>query len=404
MLINQCFKKPIHTLLLLLALLLNTMLQAQSLIVIPPAQPVAAGDEVKLTVYIQADQQSGVVSVIPDQLEVRLMDTASDYSSIVWATKSPVSVGSEPLPEGVVQAHYRLLLPITASAGTLKLQVVSYDSPPAYMLAYQQAPQPEQRAVQLLTTDESKDDDLTRNDFLGNIYAYQPTYFTVGVDPTDAKLQLSFKYRFINERSDLAEDYDWLRGLFFGYTQLSLWDLSAESLPFEDTNFLPELFYQFNDVNLPILNAASRADLQLGLQHESNGRDGDDSRSLNIAYIEPALHFDFPGDYQLSLSPRVWAYFGGKSGNEDIQDFRGNASLTATFGRRDGFQLEAYLRGNPGTGQGSFQLDFTYPLTKLTNKTLGLYLHTQLFSGFGESLLDFNQRDTRFRVGLGLVR
>ncbi len=383
--------------------LLCGKLMAQSLIIIPPAEPVAAGDLITVTAYFQSEQlQQPDALQPPDSLSVML--SAPEHRQ--QTEMQLLQAIAQELPAGVMQAQYQLQVPPGIPAGTIKLEVMFPAAPPAYLVAYQ-APveqQPSWDTLQLVSDEDNTDEDLTRNDFLGNIYAYQPTYFIAGIDPTDAKLQLSFKYRFINESSQLAERHEWLKGFYFAYTQLSLWDLSSESLPFEDTNFLPELFYQFNDVNLPLLNAASHADLQLGLLHESNGRDGDDSRSLNIAYIEPAMHFNLDDGYQLSLTPRLWAYVGSRSGNENIRTFRGNASLTATLGRRDGFQLEAYMRGNPGSGKGAVQLDFTYPLTRFTRETLGVYLHAQLFRGFGESLLDFDQRDTRFRIGLGLVR
>ncbi len=401
---NMTGSKYLACLLVAAGTLICTMIQAQPLIVIPPEQPVAAGDQVAVTVYFQAGHLVQAKSAqAPDELSIEL--TNGERKQQLVLHKLPDPSASVRLPAGVVQAQYRLLLPSDITEGALRLQVLSFTAPPVYMLAYQSPTEPvaEQPTLQMVSVDDSKDEDLILNDFLGSIYGYHPTYFIAGANPTDAKLQLSFKYRFINRNSQLAEQHEWLGGFYFAYTQLSLWDLSSESFPFEDTNFLPELFYQFNDLT-PILNAATHADLQLGLLHESNGRDGDDSRSLNVAYLEPGMHFDLAGEYQLSLTPRVWAYFGSKSGNENIQDFRGNASLTATYGRRNGFQLEAYLRGNPGTGKGAMQLDFTYPLTRITNDVLGLYLHAQLFRGFGESLLEFDQRDTRFRIGLGLVR
>lgn len=382
-----------------LAILTSVSVRAQQLIAVPPSQPVTAGERITITVLFH--NIFDAAATLPENLEASIALQEKSLNLIL--TRIPGSASSSTQSPQIRQADYQVRLPESfVHDGPVTVTIKHFDGPVTHLLAY--SPVREDQGIAFLNAVESEDDDLKNNDFLGSIQAYHPNYFLAGADLDDAKFQLSFKYQFINPNSVIAEEYDWLRGFYFAYTQLSLWDLQADSLPFEDTNFLPELFYQFSDVNLPILREASHADLQVGIQHESNGRDGDDSRSLNIAYIEPALYFELDNGYELSLVPRVWSYFGSRQGNEDISDFRGNASLTATYGRRQGFQIEAYLRGNPGTGNGAMQFDFTYPLTQVTNNTLGLYLHAQLFRGFGESLLDFNQRDTRFRIGLGLVR
>lgn len=384
-----------------LNVLLVLPVQAQQVIAVPPAQPVTAGDSITITVLFH--QVIEAAMPLPENLEAAIAFNEQSLNLIL--TRVPGTASSPAKSSQVRQADYQVRLPESfMHDGPVTVTIKQFDGPPAYMLAYTPMLIPEEQSVAFLDAVQSEDDDLKNNDFLGSIQAYQPTYLVAGADLDDAKIQLSFKYQFINPNSEITEEYDWLRGFYFAYTQLSLWDLSADSFPFEDTNFLPELFYQFSDVNLPILREASHADLQVGIQHESNGRDGDDSRSLNIAYLEPALYFELDNGYELSLTPRVWTYFGDLSGNQDIVDFRGNASLTATYGRREGFQLEAYFRGNPGTGNGAMQFDLTYPLTQVTNNALSFYLHAQFFRGFGESLLDFDQRDTRFRIGLGFVR
>ncbi len=383
--------------------LIGLCAEAVELIVVPPVEPVRVGQQVTVTILFHGTAEQ-LQQFEGPPAELRGVVRQGEQGLPVSLQRMPDESGlASDTTDGVARVRYRLSIPEQTESGPVILQVDSLPASPAYLLAV--VPELESsEAVVFLDADSSKDDDLGNNDFLGSILAYHPTYFIAGADTDDAKIQLSFKYQFINKNSTLARQNEWLRGFYFAYTQLSLWDLKSESLPFEDTNFIPELFYQFNDVNLPILNQASRADLQLGLLHESNGREGDDSRSLNYAYLEPSLYFELDNGYELSLKPRLWAYFGDISDNENIKDFRGNASLTATFGKRESFQIEAYLRGNPGTGNGAVQLDVSYPLTRATNNALGFYLYTQFFRGFGESLLDFDQRDTRFRIGLGLVR
>lgn len=329
-------------------------------------------------------------------------------------------------PHAVMPVMYRLALPSGLDAGiaSVYLQatpertvtVVMAQDESALMAAVDDQGQTEDQAqvmadtdndtpfVEIAATDESIDEDVGRNNFIDNFYAYEPLYFLFGTDPNNAKFQISFKYRFVDDDSEFAQEHPWLSSFYVAYTQTSFWDLESESAPFRDTNFKPEVFYQFNDVRLPSFSDDVYFDFRFGYQHESNGQDGDDSRSLNIGYFEPAFHWNITDRYRLSVAPRVWTYVGGRAGNEDIRDFRGRSSLTATITQKDGFQLETYLRGNPGTGNGSLQLDLSYPISALSFLNLDFYAYGQFFTGYGESLLDYNRKDTRFRLGLGIVR
>jgi outer membrane phospholipase A len=72
--------------------------------------------------------------------------------------------------------------------------------------------------------------------------------------------------------------------------------------------------------------------------------------------------------------------------------------------RRGGFQAAFTGRVGNNFDKGSLQIDLTYPLQKLAVRDLGMYLHGQFFTGFGESLLEYDQSTTTFRLGLSLVR
>ena len=64
---------------------------------------------------------------------------------------------------------------------------------------------------------------------------------------------------------------------------------SAASAPFLDTSYKPELLYSWQRVIGGQTTNWLELDLQGGLKHESNGKDGANSRSLNIAYLRPTL-------------------------------------------------------------------------------------------------------------------
>ena len=127
---------------------------------------------------------------------------------------------------------------------------------------------------------------LLTQSFLDNLSVYEPIYFLFGVDPglEESKFQLSLKYRLFNPAGWMAAKAAWLSGFHLGYTQRSIWDLKANSKPFDDTSYMPELFYLLPKIEL---NSAriSAFGIQGGFQHESNGKGGEDSRSTNHFYF-----------------------------------------------------------------------------------------------------------------------
>ena len=379
-------------------------------VVLPPQTPVQPGQATILTVFFHNPGDTNAEFTLPANIEANWLQRGRRYAATLEAMGAG-RAATTIAPRTHIERRYTARVPQQVGSGPLKLRLTTR-SAPALVLIAKAAPDARQPALantpqntKLIRPAETDEDETrTRNSFLDNIFAHQPLYFLAGLDPTNAKFQISFKYRFIDADSEMAQDNAWLQGFFLAYTQTSFWDLSAESIPFEDTNFKPEVFYQFRDVEWPALGASVHTDLRLGLQHKSNGRGGSASRSLNLLYLEPAVHWRLSDTMRLSLAPRVWDYTGDLSDNPDIKRFRGRSSLTATLSQRDGWQLEAYLRGNPSTGKGAARIDLTYPLNRITFSNIDFYLHGQFFTGYGENLLNFDTRDTRFRLGLSIVR
>ena len=75
---------------------------------------------------------------------------------------------------------------------------------------------------------------------------HEPMYFLVGgEDPVSARFQFSFRYRLFDDHGVVGEHFPVARGLYFGFTQTSLWDLQSDSKPFRDSSFRPSLFYRW---------------------------------------------------------------------------------------------------------------------------------------------------------------
>lgn len=234
------------------------------------------------------------------------------------------------------------------------------------------------------------------------ISANEPLYFIVGSSSErdfDARFQLSFKYRPFDPEARVSKFIPYASNLYFAYTQTSIWDLGSESSPFKDTSYRPSLYYNWNESG----KGYNPDSWKFGFEHESNGRDGDESRSLNIAFVQPIWNIEYSGGKTFTFMPKFYHYL-EKTDNRDLHHYRGYVDWIARYGRDDAAILTAmYRQGTDGYAQG--QLDLSYPISdKLFGRT-GTFLHFQLLGGYGETLIDYNKRsDTQLRVGISIAR
>ena len=133
-----------------------------------------------------------------------------------------------------------------------------------------------------------------------------------------------------------------LENLYFGYTQFSLWDLSATRGPFRDTNYRPSLFYYLSDTGVQN-RVIRRLSLAAGLEHESNGRDGDQSRSINTVFVKPTFYLGDMTNWHWSVSPKLYYYI-EKNDNSDIASYRGYMDLKLAYGKPDSWEFATTLR------------------------------------------------------------
>jgi outer membrane phospholipase A len=231
-------------------------------------------------------------------------------------------------------------------------------------------------------------------DFLKKISPYEPLYFLFGwrhATGWDAKFQLSLRYLFGQH-------------IYLGYTQTSVWDLSAESAPFHDSSYRPSLFYYYNDDKKDI-SSGYIFRLMTGFEHESNGQGGPNSRSINVLFARPFFMFaNDGGDHLFRVAPKVVAYL-DKSENQDIANYRGYGDLLLVFdfvknhGVLNGLQVSTDLRKGNRRDYGSVQVDLSYPIGSIT------YAHLQYFAGWGETILDYNKKlPSHVRLGIMVVR
>ncbi|HOX89281.1 MAG TPA: phospholipase A [Burkholderiaceae bacterium] len=210
------------------------------------------------------------------------------------------------------------------------------------------------------------------------------------LDSTEAAFQISFKARLWT-----TEERRW--GVWAAYTQQSQWQLYNDSgnasRPFRETNYMPELILGYR----PGLQwgSAQWNLFTLAFNHQSNGRSDVLSRSWNRVIAGFGVE---QGD--LAVLGRLWWRIpesdDEKDDNPTIGDYYGWGDLSVLYKWRDQ-SVSATIRGNPSTGKGAGQL--TYTSAPLLGPIRG---YVKFFSGYGETLIDYNWRQTTIGVGVSL--
>lgn len=195
--------------------------------------------------------------------------------------------------------------------------------------------------------------------------------------------------------------------LWVGYTQQSYWQLfnSTISRPFRTTDHEPELLYIYPH-QIDLADGWKYRLSGLGLNHQSNGQSLPLSRSWNRVYLMGAAEKQLAGEGSLNLQARVWQRLRESSGNDDnpgIADFIGRAELTGQWQINRAHSLGLTLRHSlKSEARGSARLEWLKASTAIADSA-SLRYHVQLFSGYGDSLVDYNRRRTVLSLGLSLV-
>lgn len=197
----------------------------------------------------------------------------------------------------------------------------------------------------------------------------------------ETKFQFSVKKVLFENVLFLGESWN------FGYTQTAWWQMYAESAPFRELNYAPELFVSF-----PFSGFGWLKSISVGFMHQSNGKDGADSRSWNRVYANAVFHHK-----RFVFLPRLW-YIVPESSldeNKDIRKYLGNFDAKIAYLGRDTFAY-ILLRNNLNFkhNKGAVELNAGFDL--FDN---GVFWFVQYFNGYGESLIDYQRYINKLGIG-----
>lgn len=228
-----------------------------------------------------------------------------------------------------------------------------------------------------------------------------PTHPDGGTFPqyrkTEAELQLSLRAKVLEDV--LLPNAD----LWFAYTQQSIWQFwnGQDSAPFRSSDYQPEAIY-----TVPIpdktgdLGGGWRWRLvQAGIAHESNGYGLPLSRSWNYVYAATTFTHD-----DIALRVRFNQRLGesGVDDNPHITDYIGNTELTASWLPGESTMQLTGRTSFKSTKRGSLKFEWTHPVFR--DKPDGLRYYVQLFSGYGETMLDYNHFQNSIGLGFTLFQ
>lgn len=224
----------------------------------------------------------------------------------------------------------------------------------------------------------------------------------------EARLQLSVRTKIAKGLlASGSDEEDGSDSLWVGYTQQSYWQLfnGSVSRPFRTTDHEPELVYIYpHQIALP---GGWKYRLSgLGVAHQSNGQSLPLSRSWNRVYLMGAAEKELGGDSRLDLQARVWQRLRESAAQDDnpgISDYIGRGELAGHWQINRTHSLGLTLRHSlKSEARGSARLEWMKASTSIADSA-ALRYHVQLFSGYGDSLVDYNRRRTVLSVGLSLV-
>lgn len=185
------------------------------------------------------------------------------------------------------------------------------------------------------------------------------------------------------------DELSWLTPLRFGYSQRSWWNIAEDSAPFTEHNYNPELFWEFTQPDRPLFGRFPFIDLA-GIEHESNGQDGDRSRSWDRIYIQKDIQLT----PQFNMTVKLWDILETGKENEDIRHYLGSGHVALEFQPNERTRVRVRLQQGNNVEKVSYQADIIYRRPMVNTAFFLTY-----YDGYGEALINYNRKSRSLRAG-----
>lgn len=234
-----------------------------------------------------------------------------------------------------------------------------------------------------------------------DLHPYKKNYLlpiTYDLRKRDDRKQFETSYQLSFEKPIFYNLFGLNEVISGAYTQKSFWQTFEDSAPFRETNYEPELF-----IEIPYNKSNYLKGLKLAFNHQSNGREEPFSRSWNRLYLSGYFKFS-----KLFIIPKIWYRIPEKSkdnDNPDLQKYVGYGNLKIIYPYKKHlfeFTLRDNLRFN-SQNKGSLALDWTFPLPEFFGQKNSFGM-IQLFSGYGNNLIDYNKETHKIGFGIAFSR
>lgn len=206
---------------------------------------------------------------------------------------------------------------------------------------------------------------------------------------TETQFQVSIKFPLLVNLMDNTFD------IYAAYTNRSFWQVyDDDSEPFRETNHEPEAWVQFHP-DWDFLGFKNTWN-SFGINHQSNGRGGDLSRSWNRLFAWITVE---RGNLAMSFKPWYRIPENGSDDNPDITDYLGHYEISATCKWREHvFSVMSRNNLESGFSQGAVELSWSFPLWNWP------YLkgYVNYFSGYGRSLIEYDTYSNVIGLGFSL--
>jgi phospholipase A1 len=256
---------------------------------------------------------------------------------------------------------------------------------------------PQIASAQIVTNSEQQqiDVDSLRRDFDKRPYfgLYKDNYFIFGTAlgserPSRTNSNVKFQLSISQRLTKTVLPYGTYLYLF--YSQKCFWNVLENSMPMTDLNFNPGI-----GLAKPLfVKNKYIGKVSLIVEHESNGRDEEESRSWN----KVSLATDIMIDRNFVLSGKVWIPIIDGVNNKDILNYCGLYQVCSQYrSNNERVTASVILTKRKGWNLNyNTVVEFCYRFSRRENQ----YFFIQYYNGYGEGLLEYNKFHSEIRAGI----